>query len=454
MMAGIRHRLLTIVILGVVVSALSVISLVQLLTTNTSQRIERARDALTEEVDRVARSPGELGEARAVQLVGMRAGVWDDAGSPSALAPEWSDLVRSAVEASRVAHGRVVRESPIGDVTMLVAAEPLANDKVVFAIYAVKPLASLRTWRWIVLLLAGATALLVATALYSVVSVGRGAGALRKSLDALATDLGAPVPATSVRELDGIGEGIAGLAKKLAEARAKEERITRELADKERLAALGRVVAGVAHEVRNPLASIKLRLDLAAASAELPPSANAGIAHATSEIDRLDRLVRDLLFVSGRAVGPKDKRDFAALVKARAEALAPWATEHGVTVECSGEGRASLDADAMARAIDNLLRNAVEASPRGARVDARLVAEGDRMLLHVEDRGEGVAADRVAELFEPFFSTKPSGTGLGLAISRAIARAHGGDVTYARASGVSRFTLAIDAASGSAKAAA
>jgi signal transduction histidine kinase len=444
---GIRHRLLTIVVLGVVTSALSIGSLAQLLTTSTSQRIERARDAVSEEVHRVAQDPARLSEPGAVQLVGMHAGMWDDVSSPSALPPAWGDLVREAVTEAHAGDRRVVRDRTAADGTgtVLVAAEP-ANEprgRTVFAVYAVKPLASLRTWQWIVALLTGATALLVATALYSVVGVGRGAAALRRALDALASDLRTPVPRSNVRELDGIAEGIAVLSKKLADARDKEERLARELADNERLAALGRVVAGVAHEVRNPLASIKLRLDLAARAAKLPDEAASGITHATNEIDRLDRLVRDLLFVSGRSVGPKGRSDVAALVRARADALAPWADERGVRVEVSGDGSAAIDGDAMARAVDNMLRNAVEASPRGATVRATIVAEETRVVLDVDDEGAGVPPERAAELFEPFFTTKPSGTGLGLAISRAIARAHGGDVTYARAGDVTRFTLAV-----------
>jgi signal transduction histidine kinase len=237
------------------------------------------------------------------------------------------------------------------------------------------------------------------------------------------------------------------LAAKLADARSKEERLAQELAQRERLAALGRVAAGVAHEVRNPLASIKLRLDLAAAAAKLPVAVEEAVAHATSEISRLDRLVADLLFAAGRAVGPKATLDVGALVRGRAEALTQWAAERKVALETTGAGAASIDSDAMARAIDNLLRNAIEASAAGGQVVTRVSTEPDRVVVAVEDRGPGVPAERATELFEPFFTTKPDGTGLGLAISRAIARGHGGDLVYDRKGAVTRFVLSIDTAS-------
>src|SRR5204862_5215960 len=112
-----------------------------------------------------------------------------------------------------------------------------------------------------------------------------------------------------------------------------------------------------------------------------------------------------------------------------------------------GEAAAHVDPDSIGRAVDNLLRNAVEASPMGGAVMVRLAEQEGQASIRVDDAGAGVASERVAELFEPFFTTKSDGTGLGLAICRAIARAHGGEVVYARAASdggmVTRFELTL-----------
>jgi signal transduction histidine kinase len=280
--------------------------------------------------------------------------------------------------------------------------------------------------------LACATALLTTSAVWAVVSFKRSANALHRCLLGLADDLSTPVPRPRIQELGEVADGILVLAQRLAQAREEHARLGRELAHKERLAALGRVVAGVAHEVRNPLASIKLRLDLAAAGAALPTAVEHAISHATAEIARLDRLVADLLVVSGRHMGPRTRTSLGALVRARADALLPWATSRGVEIRVKGDAAAVIDAESVARAVDNLLRNAVEASPPGIDVQMSVLEADNALLIRVEDCGAGVP--RSDELFEPFFTTKADGTGLGLAISRAIARAHGGDVTYTRVS--------------------
>ena len=139
--------------------------------------------------------------------------------------------------------------------------------------------------------------------------------------------------------------------------------------------------------------------------------------------------------VAGRALGPRASVDVGALVRARAEALAPWAALRAASrIAAAGDaaGRSSTPTR-VARAVDNLLRNARRGLAAKGRRSSRRVEEPPAPCTSaIADRGPGVPDGRAGELFEPFFTTKPDGTGLGLAISRAIARAHGGDLTYAR----------------------
>jgi signal transduction histidine kinase len=450
---GIRHRLLTILLLGVLTSALTLAALVQLLSTTTRVRVERVHDGVIEEVDKIARNPAALDQPYTT-WIGLRGGLWSDTAGPTVSPPaDWMPEMTKVAHDSRATAARVVHEVPLGEATLVVAAEPLANGagaggaQTAWAGFLVRPMPSLVVWQWIVVALAAATALLVATTAYAIVTVNRGAASLRGALGALATDLNATIPRPQLRELSDVADGIARLAESLKRAHAEEERLGRVLGQQERLAALGRVVAGVAHEVRNPLASIKLRLDLAVAAGALPQAAEKAIANASSEIMRLDRLVADLLVVAGRATGPRVPASLGALARSRADALAPWSAEKGVAVEVTGDASVPLHADSLGRAVDNLLRNAVDASPSGQAVVLRVLSREGSAVLRVEDHGKGVPPDRVKELFEPFFTTKSEGTGLGLAISRAIARQHGGDVTYARVGEVTCFELAVGAES-------
>lgn len=437
----IRHRLLTILLLGVVTSALSLTALVHLLTTSTRQRVDRAREGVAETIDCLADDCDHGAETSSIGYIAMRGGVLARGAAVRALPADWTAALERLVASDPA--GPTVNESTLSDGTLVLGVRPLSDGSQAWAGVLVRPLPALRTWRWIVVLLALATALLCATSLYAVVTVHRGAGALRASLEALARNLDAPVPRPRVRELNEVAEGIAHLAQRLSESRKEQDRLSANLAHNERLAALGRVVAGVAHEVRNPLASIKLRLDLVSTGAELPRAVVEAIRHASSEIARLDRLVADLLMAAGRATGPVRQVSLGHLLRGRAEALLPWSQERGVEITCGGDAPAFVDPDAVGRAIDNLLRNAVEASPPGSEVHANVAMRGDFAEVSVVDCGAGVTDDRVPYLFEPFFTTKSEGTGLGLPISRAIARAHGGELLYSRANELTCFALRL-----------
>jgi signal transduction histidine kinase len=447
----IRHRLVTVVFLGVITSGLSLVALVRMLSTATTQRIERGRDFVTEETARLAQAATTADRRELLvqwprsQVMGMRGGFVQANGAAEGPLPEaWRPVVSSAVREAAARHQATSRDMDVRDGRLVVSVRPAPDGSFAWAAWQVRTPPYLDNWRWIVIALSVVTLLLVATAVHAVITVKRGASALNGALASLAADLSTPVPRPPVRELSDIADGVAALARNLAQAREREERLGRELALKERLAALGRVVAGVAHEVRNPLASIKLRLDLAvSASPVLPPPVEQAVSHASAEIARLDRLVADLLVVAGRSLGPQRPTDIAALIEGRVSALGPWAELRRVAITVEGRASAEVDPDSIARAVDNLLRNAVEASPPGGGVAVQVAEQGDQIAIAVQDRGAGVAGERAAELFEPFFTTKADGTGLGLAISRAIARAHGGDVTYQREREVTRFALVL-----------
>jgi signal transduction histidine kinase len=442
---GIRYRLLTLVLLGILTSGLSLVALVRILSVTTAQRLERVHEAVQKEAERIAAEApparSQLAAPPASAYIGMSGGFAGD--DLSRLGPLAAPVAQVLAEAGGSAGARV-RVRPVEGGQLVIAVKHSPRG-LAFAAYLLQPPAYLRLWQGIVTALALATALLVISAGLMLYSYKRGAAALHRSLSALATDLEAEVARPNVSELADIAEGIARLAGDLAKARARQDKMARELADQERLASLGRVAAGVAHEVRNPLAAIKLHLDLTAVQGKLAPAAEKAIRHATAEIDRLDRLVADLLMVAGRSLGRRAKVDLGALVQRRIEALGPWAEERGIELEGRGDASCTCDADSLGRAVDNLLRNAVEAAPRGSRVTVAVEGDGGRARVLVCDQGTGVSAERAAELFEPFFTTKPDGTGLGLAISRAIARAHGGDLTYARERETTRFEIELPA---------
>ena len=419
-------------------SALLVAALFRLLNVSLQHRIERTHDAVLEVVTELASGARSLSDPAPGGVVGMRAGMLRGA-SPHGLPESWRPSLEGALARAGAEPAWSSAEVPAGT---LVYATALAPDgQRVWAGMEVRPLAQLEAWKVIIWLLALATAVLVVTTVRAVVGMQRGANELGAALDALSRDLDAPIPRSPLRELSDVADGIDRLVRRLAAARREEERLARELSENERLTSLGRVAAGVAHEVRNPLASIKLRLDLAVSLERLPPGVEHAIAHATSEIERLDRLVADLLVVAGRSTGPRLALSLAELARLRAEALAPWAHEQRVSIDVSGDARVLAHADSLGRALDNLLRNAVEASPPDAPVRVEISAALEHASLAVIDGGVGVAEERHGELFEPFFTTKPSGTGLGLPLARSILRAHGGDVRYARLEGETRFEV-------------
>jgi signal transduction histidine kinase len=430
-------------ILGLGATAFAVVALTYLARTSREQRTIRAHDRVEAELERLADTAPTLNRIQRVRhgrrgLGELRSGYADDAASIDN--PRLATLVRE-VEASGQT---VIDQSVTQDGMPVVAgAARLEAGGYVWAIQRVVVGPEMGSLRAAVLCLAIAMVAMAFASVQTLVVLDRGAGALRGAVVALAKDLHAEVPRPKLRELAEVADGLDSLAHELSRAQEDKVRLMQELSEHERWAALGRVVAGVAHEVRNPLAAIKLRTDLAEANEEVPSLLREDFALIGSEVARLDRLVRDLLLLADRKPATRALADVADLVTQRAALLRPWAAERAVALETSGVGRAFIDGDAVTRAVDNLVRNAVEASPPGAVVTARVSDEGESVRVVVSDQGTGVPAENAALLFEPFFTTKPSGTGLGLALSRSVAEAHGGSLHHGRREGLTEFTLEL-----------
>jgi signal transduction histidine kinase len=133
--------------------------------------------------------------------------------------------------------------------------------------------------------------------------------------------------------------------------------------------------------------------------------------------------------------------DLGALLRERAAQAAGLAEQRRVEVRVAGAASLESSAEALTLVVDNLLRNAIQASPEGAVVQGRVAGGGGSVRLEIEDRGPGVPEERLPELYEPFFSTKPEGTGLGLFLSRSLAQGLGARLAYERRDGATVFVL-------------
>jgi len=274
----------------------------------------------------------------------------------------------------------------------------------------------------------------------------RQVGRLEEALAGAGGDTAPVLERTGIRELDRIVDGFNGFGARLQEARARlQEALAQQHRDL-RLTSLGRMTASVAHEIRNPIAAMRLKVDNALAA---PPGREAGALTAIgTQIDRLEGLVQSLLsLVQPLQLAPRAV-DLPAWLQERLDAVRPAAEARGVRLALRGDvpSQAVFDPVHAARAIDNLLDNAVRHAPGGG--EAVLCVQVDaaraRCVLTVEDDGPGVPEDLRAQLFEPFATGRTDGNGLGLALAREVALAHGGELRYApREGGGARFILEL-----------
>ncbi|HYP53662.1 MAG TPA: ATP-binding protein, partial [Pyrinomonadaceae bacterium] len=215
----------------------------------------------------------------------------------------------------------------------------------------------------------------------------------------------------------------------LTHVRAMEETARRQ----DRLAAVGRVAAGIAHEIRNPLASMRGSIQVLQSELEADPAQSELMGIVLRESDRLNRIITDFLtYARPRPISLSEidlrepLRETFVLLRHSPELRDGHTLEEDLPEE---PVRVSADAERIKQVFWNLARNALTAMPEGGNLRAELRrAEHERVRITFQDTGRGMSPEQVERLFEPFSSSANGGTGLGLSIVYQIVRDHGGTI--------------------------
>jgi len=213
----------------------------------------------------------------------------------------------------------------------------------------------------------------------------------------------------------------------------EKEKLREEMMRLDRLASLGKLSAGIAHEVRNPLTGISLLLDDLHDRAETGSSDQQMIKKAVAEIDRVERLVNALLNYSSPARVEFRVCDLNQVVTDSVLLMRRPAEKCGVTItlECKEIAAFRFDPEKIKQALLNIIRNAIEALQSGGGIVVSTSCNEGKVVIMISDNGPGIREEHLPLIFEPFFSRKGAGTGLGLSITLRIVEEHGGKIRVA-----------------------
>jgi two-component system NtrC family sensor kinase len=251
----------------------------------------------------------------------------------------------------------------------------------------------------------------------------------------------------------------AQLSATIGQARALPRMET--IARQEKLSALGTLVAGVAHEINNPVTYMRgalelARMDLDEVDAHVAPDKRGALAHArvslgrlAEGVDRVQRITHALKAVARQGNGERAPEDVRLIVEDVAQVVRIGLPKN-VALDLqlpAALPNVRANASEMHQVVLNLVKNAAEAlGERGGLVTIRLWTQDAGVYVEVADDGPGIPLDVQRRLFEPFFTTKREGTGLGLSLSKGIVEAHGGDMRLDSAAGAgTRFTIRLPA---------
>lgn len=260
-----------------------------------------------------------------------------------------------------------------------------------------------------------------------------GADVIEKEIECKRTD-GKMVPleigASSLRDENNVFLGNVLLFKDLTEVQA----LRREVARSQRLASVGRLAAGVAHEIRNPLSSIKGFATYFKQRYTDHPEDQQTADIMIQEVDRLNRVVGQLLEFARPITAKKQRISLPALLKDSIKLIEEQAAAKGVSVQiqnAAGTDSARGDPDRINQILLNLYLNAIDAMENGGELKVALSSNrtNSEIYIKISDTGCGISPEHLTKIFDPYFTTKSTGTGLGLAIAHNVVEALGGKIT-------------------------
>ncbi|MFG6466136.1 sensor histidine kinase [Roseateles sp. BYS87W] len=216
------------------------------------------------------------------------------------------------------------------------------------------------------------------------------------------------------------------------------------LVEADAMGMVGEISAAVAHSIRNPLGSIRSSAELQRELGQDPQGVHAEV---MGHVDRIEHLVRSLLTLAAAPVDSGGQADLGAVLRSAAERFRPQFAADGRSFQCelpSGLGFVAADPVLLAQVVDSLLANAADATGPGQRITLTAGRRGREAWVSVEDTGAGIAPQHLAEVFKPFFTTKPRGLGLGLNLVKRLVERQGGRVELASQLGEgTRVTLQL-----------
>jgi signal transduction histidine kinase len=268
----------------------------------------------------------------------------------------------------------------------------------------------------------------------------RGFGVIQSGLTRLRTDSDYRIPDQD--------DDLSPMVMAINEMAASRQKLEADLRREDRLRVIGRVVAGVAHEIRNPLNSIRLTLEVLKRRLRKHNFGDDEVARVTAETERLDKLLNSILVFGADEPGRLCCQPILPVLERTMALVKPQIEERGIEAEVMAppELEATVDSDHLQQAMMNLLLNAIDAAGQGGRIAVSIQQSNGHVDIDVRDSGPGLNDEEQERLFEAFYTTKSTGTGMGLAVTRTLLEKMGAKIWYVGSDPGAHFRIELPTA--------